>query len=569
MQKFLNRKKEHLLLVVILLLGALFRFYGLNWDQGQHLHPDERFLTMVTQAIQWPKTLGEYFDTNTSPLNPHNQNFSFFVYGTFPLFLTKFLGGIFQMTDYFTITLFGRGLSAFLDTLSILLIFLIGKKVFPFSKIGLLAAFLYAISVLPIQLSHFYATDTFLNFFLLATTFFLTRLAYERNYIWSLLSGICFGLSLASKISALEFLSFIAVLFLLILILWREKLIIHLFVFTLAAFVVFRIGQPYAFAGNTFFNISLNPQFIQNLQELKNLSIPYGYFPPSVQWHNTSPIIYPLQNMVLWGLGLPIGTISILSVFTIAYDLFTKLKIGFSKRNLDPETILLISFITSVIIIFVYQAIQFVKPVRYFIIIYPFLSLVNAYFLVKIFLWLSRKVSRPVTSFAFMILFFSFIVWPVAFFSIYTKSHSRVAASEWIYQNIPIGSKIGTEHWDDGLPLSFDSKRNNTLYHFEELPMFDEDSDEKWSKLNMKLRGIDYIVLSSNRAYGSVVRLPQRYPQTILFYKDLFEGRLNFVKVAEFTSRPTIFGFEIIDDNADETFTVYDHPRVIIYKRSQ
>src|SRR6266536_3295484 len=27
------------LLVVILLLGAYFRFVGLNWDNGQHLHP--------------------------------------------------------------------------------------------------------------------------------------------------------------------------------------------------------------------------------------------------------------------------------------------------------------------------------------------------------------------------------------------------------------------------------------------------------------------------------------------------------------------------------------------------
>ena len=36
-----------LLLVVILLFGGYFRTIGINWDSNQHLHPDERFLTMV------------------------------------------------------------------------------------------------------------------------------------------------------------------------------------------------------------------------------------------------------------------------------------------------------------------------------------------------------------------------------------------------------------------------------------------------------------------------------------------------------------------------------------------
>ena len=35
----------------ILIVGALLRLTNLNWDDFTHIHPDERFLTMVTAAI--------------------------------------------------------------------------------------------------------------------------------------------------------------------------------------------------------------------------------------------------------------------------------------------------------------------------------------------------------------------------------------------------------------------------------------------------------------------------------------------------------------------------------------
>ena len=40
-----------LILVIIFLLGAYFRFTGINWDEGRHQHPDERYLTMVAEKM--------------------------------------------------------------------------------------------------------------------------------------------------------------------------------------------------------------------------------------------------------------------------------------------------------------------------------------------------------------------------------------------------------------------------------------------------------------------------------------------------------------------------------------
>src|SRR5512133_1876432 len=80
------------LLIGILLGGVYFRFTGLNWDQNQHLHPDERFLTMVETSIAPVDSLSQYFDTQKSSLNPHNRGYGFYVYGTLPLFMVRYAG---------------------------------------------------------------------------------------------------------------------------------------------------------------------------------------------------------------------------------------------------------------------------------------------------------------------------------------------------------------------------------------------------------------------------------------------------------------------------------------------
>ncbi|HLY26285.1 MAG TPA: hypothetical protein VKQ72_08090, partial [Aggregatilineales bacterium] len=43
-----------LLLIVVIVVGGYFRNLGYNWDDYTHLHPDERFLSGVTDAIGGP-----------------------------------------------------------------------------------------------------------------------------------------------------------------------------------------------------------------------------------------------------------------------------------------------------------------------------------------------------------------------------------------------------------------------------------------------------------------------------------------------------------------------------------
>ena len=170
-----HKIKKVILLFFVILIAWLLRFNNVNWDSGFHLHPDERFLTMVSTSMKLPATITEYFNQKISLLNPNNIGYSFFVYGDFPLIINKYLAVSLKMDNYNLLTILGRQLSALFDLLIVILVFktceLLEKK----SSLKYWAAFIYAISVLPIQLSHFFAVDTFFNFFIGSISSFSIR----------------------------------------------------------------------------------------------------------------------------------------------------------------------------------------------------------------------------------------------------------------------------------------------------------------------------------------------------------------------------------------------------------
>ena len=163
------------------------------------------------------------------------------------------------------------------------------------------------------------------------------------------------------------------------------------------------------------------------------------------------------------------------------------------------------------------------------------------------------------------------MIWPVSFVSIYANENTRITASKWINEHIPSGNSIAVEHWDDRLPM-----QTSNAYNFLELTLYDQPDDElKWSIINEKIESADYIIIASNRLYVPIQKLSdcQQYkvcfPQASMYYRELFSGELGFKKVAEFSSFPTIpfINLKIDDQGADESFTVYDHPKIIIFKK--
>src|SRR5262245_42634461 len=258
-------------LAIVLLVAALFRFVDLSWDDGHNLHPDERFLTSVTNDLKWPESFENYFDPQASTLSPYSlPNMGLYVYGTLPVYIVKWTAIVLDRNNYDKISLVGRSISALFDIGTVCFLFLIGRRLYG-KKVGLLGAALLSLSVLNIQLSHCCAVDTFAPFVVVATIYVLLRASESDSWIDYALTGLVFGLGLSSKVSVLT----LAVPILLMAWLgfrarWRSggdvrQALEHSFVRLLTIFVIaaltFRIVQPIAFAGPSFWNWSLNPQW--------------------------------------------------------------------------------------------------------------------------------------------------------------------------------------------------------------------------------------------------------------------------------------------------------------------
>ncbi len=470
-----------LLLILALSGGVYLRLVGVNWDENQHMHPDERFLSLVQAAIAPVEDLDAYFNTENSSLNPANRGYPFFVYGTLPIFMIRYLGEALGKTDYHTITIVGRYTSAVFDMLTVLLVYAIGRRLYK-RWVGVLGALLYALAVLPIQLSHFMTVDTITNTFaylaVYAGVWALTRqpadaiddrddgkddekaeaeaghhegkenrlretLRLVKDLAPYILFGLALGAATASKINAVV----LAVLLPLVEGMRYLQLpadarrsallpiLRNLVVAGALSFIIFRIGQPYAFNGPSFFNLGIDENWWASLQNLRAQASGDVDFPPALQWARR-PLTFSWQNLVTWGLGLPLGLMAWIAFLGMGWQIL---------RQRQWRQHLPLWVFTG--LYFLWQSFSWVRSMRYQMLIYPALALFAAWGLVQLwsarerfrfgFIRLKPKIIRLIGVILTVTIVLSTAAWAFAFSRIYTRPHTRVAASRWIYQNIP------------------------------------------------------------------------------------------------------------------------------------
>ena len=68
----------------------IFRFLNVNWDESYHLHPDERYLSMVLNNIQPVESVGDIL-THKIQLKPNTHGYTFCLWHI-PLFIIRYVG---------------------------------------------------------------------------------------------------------------------------------------------------------------------------------------------------------------------------------------------------------------------------------------------------------------------------------------------------------------------------------------------------------------------------------------------------------------------------------------------
>ena len=592
------------LLLGVVLVGFVGRTWNLDFDRGQHLHPDERHWALTSAELDRlpePDAHGTLFgpaldwlDGDRSPANVYRATESF-AYGPVMLAAARSTAGWLHdgllegdqpataiangfdaigvplvaddgqptFDAGYDVELIGRLLAALLDTLTIAVVALIGRRLGG-PAVGMIAAVFYASCVLAIQHAHFLGSEPLLG--LCSALLVLAGLHLDRSDRIAAavrsggLIGLAGGAALAAKLNA------VGVVIVPVVgcaaLLWKHRRrsdVARFVALALGVLIAFRVLNPGAFNG-----LGLRPSaaFLDDVERIRAQR--HGDSPPAIQWANRNPVVQPIIWLVRFTVGPGIAIAGGLG----AIALVRRLRRSLRSANAHWPIVFTLA---AAIVPFGVVALTALPAGRYYMPMLPALCAIAGTGVVSSWRWSHRVTGRwrvAVRTAAVIPIALS-VLWGAGFVNgVYATTNTRVEASQWIAQHVEPGSVLSSQAWDDGLPLwlpDIDVGR----YSSEQLSMVGTDSPEKVFTVARQLGQIDYVVESSPRLWGVVERIPERFPSTINFFDALDTGELGFDRVATFRSGIRLGWFSLDESAAEEGFSVYDHPEVRIWKKAR
>lgn len=612
--------------LVVALVGLVARSWNLDWDQRQHLHPDERHWSLVSASIGatepsadpgstdagYPTLFGPaltWLDGQRSPANPYRAEGTSFVYGPVTLAASRSVAGWLydgattgaepastvvdtldavglplldadgapRFDDDYQVDLIGRLVGALIDTAAIVVIALAGRRVgiAVERRPGGVADTAGGRTNAAARLGD--ATGLAAACFYAGTVMAIQHAHYfGAEPALALTSAVCVWAMLRLDRSASWSLAVtggatvgaaagavMAVKF--------SGLGLAVVPFLLLALLVavhrrradaLRLGAAVAGALVSF-RILCPPAFIG-----------LGWRPNPVFWDDLRASRRAaggaLPPSIQWAARTPVLEASWwLLKFTLGPGLVLCGVVGlvllWRARSASGRWIPL-TVVAAAVVPYGFVFRDIVTSGRYFVPMVPALAIAAGFGAASALAWLERAEDRTrrVGVGCVTLVVVLAVVWPIAFLNgVHAQDHTRIRASDWIATNVEDESVLTIQSWDDGLPLAIDGIDPNR-YESVTLESFGPDSVSKMATLAGQLSDVDYVVESSPRVWNSVVRIPARFPSTIRFFEGLDDGTLGFERVATFTSPPQIGPFRL--EHGEEAFSVYDHPEVRIWR---
>jgi hypothetical protein len=159
-----------------------------------------------------------------------------------------------------------------------------------------------------------------------------------------------------------------------------------------------------------------------------------------------------------------------------------------------------------------------------------------------------------------LLLFLISIIPGIFYLNLYLSNDIRVFASQWATKKLLNNSTILSESGNViNLPIknySFEVY-NFDFYQLDTNPVFQ-------SELPQLINNSNYIFIPSRRVFKN--QNNSFFPFSNRYYQNLFSGNLGFTLLKQFNPSADLF---LNSEDAEETWSVFDHPTIRIYEKKQ
>ncbi len=555
-----ENRNAYLFLMVILVLSGFLRLYGIGWGTDPktggfyQFHPDE---ASIVRDAKW---IGVDLYKVKTP------------YGKAPYYMLAAVARVagygagidpFDQKSVRFTHLVGRGISVVLGTLTVLVVFGIGRRLGGIWT-GVLSAACLGFCAGHIRQSHYYTVDVFLTFWVSLALYLMLQMPSRRTgvYLWcGMACGLAGGTRLVALVLGLPFI--VAHLWpegdssgsgkVWHRLPWRRLIEPRVVACGLITIVVTLMGEPF---------LLLDPDHFFARDHVSRFTVGMDVATGRLirMWtlydFSKIPYLFYLTHLLPCALGTPLEVAALCGGLLALW------------RRQQGWYVLL----CWLGIYFLLVGKLHTKPIRYVTPMLPMLAVLGAWACLQAGDWLRRRVDRKwVYGLPALLVGVPAAGYGIAQAGIYGVEDARFVAARWVQKHIPQGDGVLAER--GGFPTlwmvpedRYHRKRDNMafLISSEGHYPYGMHIDFVWDRL----KGMRWIVLIEENRMRQYSEVPKQYPIGHLFYSRLASGDLGFKRVATFKISPKIPGWEFSEEGAEPTITAFDHPRVSVYRRT-